>query len=83
MPARRAFDRLQRRAATLNRQLGGEGWGGWGHTSDKAEMDAMENLTDAESEDHAPLGGIAPRLSVAALGSSSYTWFHVFLRAEQ
>jgi hypothetical protein len=23
------FDRLQRRAATLNRQLGGEGWGSW------------------------------------------------------
>jgi hypothetical protein len=23
------FSRLQRRAATLNRQLGGEGWGGW------------------------------------------------------
>jgi hypothetical protein len=38
------FDRLQRRAATLNRQLGGEGRGSWGHTPHKAEMDALANL---------------------------------------
>jgi hypothetical protein len=31
MPCQREdrFDRLQRRAAMLNRQLGGEGWGSW------------------------------------------------------
>jgi hypothetical protein len=32
------------------------------HASYKAEVDALENLTDAEAEDHAPLGGIAAAL---------------------
>ena len=37
------FGRLQRRAAMLNRQLGGEGWGTW-DIPPKAEMDALANI---------------------------------------